>query len=1017
MVLLHAAYYQGSLWLWGERGDPPLAKRRGRPPQKTAAAASPLEAGKAGLGEALVTLDLGPAALGPLTVWLPSVAGRPLPSSPLIAEAPPAPAEELAPWRVTGARVGWDSLSALLAQSVENPVLAPGVIAGEDLRHWAQALHLAASLVARQQYLPGVAETESGFVARWEPILAGEDLAVVAALAAGMPAVARAVGEANNPPGTPAAVVLESFLTLAVDSLVRPPAQPGGIRRKFASAHDQWLYSLRTAHGRLDGDAPKLVRLADEVRRWRKSLALSLAAPYRLVFRLEEPAEDGSSWQVRYLLQPADDPSLLVPAGEVWKARGQRAALLQRGATRPQDFLLAGLGTAASLSPAIEASLHAAHPEAFALDTNGAFGFLADTAPLLEGMGYGVQLPAWWTRRGAKLRLAARAKMAGTTRASAKGSGISLDDMVQFQWTVAVGDEELTIEELQALAEMKSPLVKFRGQWVEINCEDLRHALHLLADPHSETSGRELARMALGAGTAPGGLPIAGVQARGALGKLLAQLEGRSALAPLPVPDGLQGTLRPYQERGYSWLAFLRRWGLGACLADDMGLGKTVQARALLQRDREEGVTRPVLLVCPTSVVNNWRKEAERFTPELSVLIHHGTGRAKQEAFIEEAGRHALVVSSYALLHRDLAAFQQVPWAGVILDEAQFIKNPQTKTAKAARALTADYRLALTGTPVENHVGELWSLMEFLNPGLLGNAKAFHEDFFLPIQLARDPEATARLQRLTGPFVLRRLKTDRSIIADLPDKLEMPVYCPLTKEQASLYLAVVKEAEKELEEVEGIQRKGMILATLTRLKQVCNHPAHFLGDGSALAGRSGKLERLTEMLEDILAAHEHTLIFTQFTEMGEMLQRHLQETFGREVLFLHGGVPRARRDQMVERFQQDDQAPPIFLLSLKAGGTGLNLTRANHVFHFDRWWNPAVENQATDRAFRIGQTKNVQVHKFICAGTLEEKISDMIERKREIAAQVVGAGEGWLTELSTAELKDLFALRADAVAD
>jgi len=329
----------------------------------------------------------------------------------------------------------------------------------------------------------------------------------------------------------------------------------------------------------------------------------------------------------------------------------------------------------------------------------------------------------------------------------------------------------------------------------------------------------------------------------------------------------------------------------------------------------------------------------------------------------------------------------------------------------------ADYRIALTGTPVENNVGDLWSIMEFLNPGFLGSQREFKEAFFIPIQAGRDPEAAEKLKRLTGPFVLRRLKTDKTIIADLPEKMEMKVFCTLTREQASLYEAVVKEAVRGLDDTEGIQRKGIVLATLSKLKQVCNHPAHFLGDNSPIPGRSGKLARLTEMVEEMLEVGDRALIFSQFAEMGEILKKHLQETFGREVLFLHGGVSRKQRDGMVERFQSDGDELPLFILSLKAGGTGLNLTRANHVIHFDRWWNPAVENQATDRAFRIGQTKNVEVHKFICAGTLEDKIDEMIERKKEIAEKVIGAGEGWLTELSTSELKDLFALRKEAIGD
>jgi SNF2 family DNA or RNA helicase len=469
--------------------------------------------------------------------------------------------------------------------------------------------------------------------------------------------------------------------------------------------------------------------------------------------------------------------------------------------------------------------------------------------------------------------------------------------------------------------------------------------------------------------------------------------------------------------RGYSWLAFLRRWGLGACLADDMGLGKTVQTLALIERDWEEGPRRPTLLVCPMSVVGNWKKEAERFTPDLPVLVHHGQKRTRGNTFAEEAAEQALVLTSYALLHRDQGLFEQVPWAGVILDEAQNIKNPETKQAKAARALAAGYRVALTGTPVENHVGDLWSLWEFLHPGFLGGQADFRRRFFIPIQVQRDAEAADRLRRLTGPFLLRRLKTDRSIIADLPDKLEMKVFCNLTREQASLYAAVVEELNRSLSGADGIQRKGVILGALSKLKQVCNHPTQFLGDNSPVPGRSGKLARLTEMLDEVLQAGDRALVFTQFTEMGTLLQRHLQETFGREVLFLHGGVSRPQRDRMVERFQGEAAGPRVFLLSLKAGGTGLNLTAANHVFHFDRWWNPAVENQATDRAFRIGQSRNVQVHKFVCVGTLEEKIDEMIERKQQVAARVVGTGEAWLTELSNEELKDIFTLRQEALGE
>ena len=598
-------------------------------------------------------------------------------------------------------------------------------------------------------------------------------------------------------------------------------------------------------------------------------------------------------------------------------------------------------------------------------------------------------------------------------------AGLSMNTLLEFDWEVALGGQPLTPEELERLAQQKTGLVQLRGQWVQLDAGEIAAAIRFWKERRDgkgeKAALRDVVRMALGAGDGPGGLAIDGVQAAGWVEDFLAKLNEQGSADIAPVPAGFRGTLRPYQQRGYAWMEFLRQWGLGACLADDMGLGKTPQTLALLQRQWEQGDKRPTLIICPTSVVGNWQKEAQRFTPDLPVMAHHGLTRIKDAAFQKEAAKHALVLSSFALLHRDFALFKDVAWAGIILDEAQNIKNPEAKQSRAARSLQADYRIALTGTPVENHVGDLWSLMEFLNPGFLGRQADFKRNFFVPIQTGSDPEAALRLKRLTGPFLLRRLKTDKTIISDLPEKMEMKVYATLTPEQATLYRAVVKNLEETLESSEGIQRSGIVLATLSKVKQICNHPAQFLGDNSAIPGRSGKLARLTEMLEEALESGDKALIFSQFAEMGEILRRHLQETFGQEVLFLHGGTSKAQRDRMVERFQAESGGPRLFILSLKAGGTGLNLTAANHVFHFDRWWNPAVENQATDRAFRIGQKKNVQVHKFLCVGTLEERIDEMIESKKALAGAVVGTGEEWLTKLSNTDLKELFALRSEAV--
>ncbi|NPV54092.1 MAG: DEAD/DEAH box helicase [Firmicutes bacterium] len=552
------------------------------------------------------------------------------------------------------------------------------------------------------------------------------------------------------------------------------------------------------------------------------------------------------------------------------------------------------------------------------------------------------------------------------------------------------------------------------------------------------------------------GLPVTGLEAEGPLREFIENLKHGERMEELSQPEDFRGRLRPYQVRGYSWLWFLRNHNIGACLADDMGLGKTIQVIALLLQNKLQSKLRnklqnklwnklctqddgrdddsqndsqhdsgahegrrpmPVLLICPTSLVGNWQREISRFAPSLRVMIHHGMNRLTGEDFKKEAGDNDLVISTYSLARRDEAELAQVDWDGIILDEAQNIKNASAQQTQSIRRLTAGFRVALTGTPVENRLSELWSIMEFLNPGYLGSLASFRERFSIPVERYGDHDAAERLRRLVTPFILRRLKTDPRIIQDLPEKQEMKVYCNLTKEQATLYEAMVRDMMMKIEGSSGIERKGAVLAALTKLKQVADHPALFLGDNSVLDGRSGKLARLREMLEEISDSGERAIIFTQFARMGEMLRDYLQDAFDREVFFLHGGTDRRMRDQMVERFQGDPDAPFAFVMSLKAGGVGLNLVRANHVFHFDRWWNPAVENQATDRVFRIGQTRTVQVHKFLCAGTVEERIDELIESKKALAKNIIGTGENWITEMTTEELNELFRLNWDAVSE
>lgn len=534
----------------------------------------------------------------------------------------------------------------------------------------------------------------------------------------------------------------------------------------------------------------------------------------------------------------------------------------------------------------------------------------------------------------------------------------------------------------------------------------------------------------------PSLLPLTGVHLDGWLDKAIERLQHNDLMPEIMEPSGFVGTLRPYQRRGVAWLIYLRRLGIGACLADDMGLGKTIQAIALHlsikesreeQRQNRKGAPKltaaktevyPTLLICPTSVLANWQREINRFAPNLRAIIHHGNNRLTDDAFLDTAAEQDFVITSYGTARRDIDFLENPLWQDVILDEAQNIKNPNAKQTQAVRRLRSQHRIALTGTPIENRLSELWSIFEFLNPNYLGGHDRFHKQYILPIERYNSERHVNRLRQMVQPFLLRRLKTDPTIISDLPEKNEMIVYCSLTQEQQRLYTGEVEKTLNTLDSSEGIQRRGLILGLITKLKQISNHPAHYLKQKAdtlqleELRNRSGKLSRLAEMLEEALSVGDHALIFTQFVEMGELLQSYLSNILGEEIPFLHGGTSAMQRDRMVQHFQSED-GPPVFILSLRAGGSGLNLTRANHVFHYDRWWNPAIENQATDRAFRIGQLRNVQVHKFVAAGTLEEHIHSLIESKKALAENIVGSGEDWLTEMDNNQLRKLLMLRSD----
>jgi non-specific serine/threonine protein kinase len=1016
-----------------------------------------------------------------LRLLLPTEGERPLPTPPVkpgAAWSSPANVVPLArgrrglrrgpashPWLVPILRVPADvALELLLSRrsgsgAPERKATESPLASGAGWAWCAALADEALEMAAGGRAVPAVLRAGDGRAeARWLPAPTPADGERLRSLVESIPDVCRAETEASRdrPRSSPEEIVTGALGDL-VDAAVRAalagrrdaPPRRGRVAKKTAAA-EAFLTAL-TADDPTLPDAAATPENVEDLQRvlrdWRRS-GLSATGPLRTCFRLVPPPapgpepdgaagsdderDDEAPWRVEILLQSTQDPSLIVPAGDVWED-GPAFDAFRPLVADPGGHLRTDLGRAVRLWPGLDSALADPEPTHVELDAAGAQRFLADAAPLLEQAGFGILVPPWWRdtpRLGVRLR--ARPRPAGLSGPSL--GGIGLAGLCDYDYEVAVGDTTLTAQELAALAEAKAPLVRLRGRWVELRAGDVERALALLQRPagsrpaHREMTAAEVLRVGLGLDPLPKlDLPVVGVVADGWLGALLGGGSDDPALADdriesLPTPATFHGTLRPYQERGLAWLRFLQRYGLGACLADDMGLGKTAQLLALMLAEREDAADGarpgPTLLVCPMSLVGNWQRETERFAPSLAVHVHHGIGRKVGPSLVAAAEKSDLVITTYSLLARDQRYLAQIPWGRVALDEAQNVKNPLSLAGRAARSLPAGARVALTGTPVENRLLELWSLMDFLNPGLLGTEATFRHRFSVPIERYNDETAAATLKRLTGPFILRRLKTDRSIIADLPDKIEMHVLCNLTREQASLYRAVVDDMLERIEKSKtGIERMGVISGSMMKLKQVCNHPAHFLADGSRLDGdRSGKLARLEEVLEEVTAAGERALVFTQFAEMGTLLQAHLSELLGVELPFLYGAVPKRRREEMVDSFQSDG-GPPVLILTLKAGGVGLNLTAANHVVHYDRWWNPAVEDQATDRVFRIGQERNVQVRKLVCVGTLEERIDAMIESKRDLAGRIVGSGEARLTDLSLAELRELVALSEDAVAE
>jgi SNF2 family DNA or RNA helicase len=959
-------------------------------------------------------------------------------ATPIHSATVPDPEEEvcLFPFRVQGlcldARVATEFLLALPLVADLNKEES---WLGDDLLFWSHVTRWSLDLLVRSKFLPTLVPGENDAYAGWQPLLdSALDQTRLRQMSEQMPFICQCYAVESHSDGLAIALpisansLLFASLQQLIDRQIRQAIGSPEILDALKGIRDQdvaqWLAALEKPTDRVSLSGEGCDRLTTTLQTWTEPIQaiLSQHRAFRTVFELRPPLPPSRSWTVTYGLQATDDFSCWMSADVIWKTTSDRISVQGRTLEHPQETLLVGLGLASRVYPAIEESLKSARPVQHTLNPLQAYEFLKTGSWRLEDSGFGVIVPPSLSNREGwanRLGLQVRAEVPGKGKQSV---ALSLTSLLNFKWELTIGGQRLSKGEFDTLVAQDSPLVEINGEWVELRSQDVRAAQAFFANRQQQSglSLQDALRLGAGDTLTIEKLPIVKFEATGALEELMNVLGGNQTVEPIEQPKAFQGSLRPYQSRGVGWLNFLEQWNLGACLADDMGLGKTIQLIAfLLHLKAQKRLSGPILLVCPTSVLGNWEREIKRFGPKLTTLMHHGAGRSQGKGFTQTASQYDVILTSYSLVHRDEVALSRVDWHGIVLDEAQNIKNSEARQSQAVRRLQAKCRIALTGTPVENRLSELWSILDFLNPGYLGSRAFFQKRFAMPIERYGDTASLQTLRSLVQPFILRRTKTDRDIIQDLPDKQEMTVFCNLTPEQAALYEKTVQDALVAVESADGIQRRGLILASLTKLKQICNHPAQFLKE-STLAGtvqRSGKLKRLEEMLEEALDEGDRALIFTQFAEMGKLLQGYLQQVLNRETILLYGGTSKKNREAMIDRFQNDPQGPRLFILSLKAGGVGLNLTRANHVFHFDRWWNPAVENQATDRVFRIGQTRNVQVHKFVCGGTLEERIHDMIESKKALADQVVGAGENWLTDMDTDQLRQLLLLDRTAVID
>jgi SNF2 family DNA or RNA helicase len=930
---------------------------------------------------------------------------------------------------------------------------------GGSLAYWAAALRLLQSLVIRGALLPQLDTKSNPWRATWGISLTSpSDREALEKLVKAMPPSAFAFPEDDMWVFTKG-LALGTLDTEELDDELAMPPRPEALLRSFLEDGTDFL--VRFVAGTLrQGEDPRLGlihRLRGHKRDrlpWDERIMVALSHPMnefptvgvtertlgeqleqwsegarqqwiRPSLKLEAPpvpslkdaiqdadrlSEEG--WVMKVGLETQEGDS--IPVARLWEPSTEPVILEAR------KVLLRGLARAVPFFPALQGALAGQKPDDLTLLPSEAWQFLTKGAAELKEAGFLVHIPEALAEFGGARRLRAKVRLGARQVADGdlvKTHQAGLDGAVSADWSLMLGDDKLELEDFAQMVSLKHPLVAWKGKWVALDPETMKQITAVIqasrgAGFESMTRGEALAAALTGTARIPGVSEAIEVEVAGDFGAALAELKNLPD-KPITQPASFRGELRPYQLRGLAWLDGLARLGLGGILADDMGLGKTIEVLALLlhRQNQSPQFGPPTLLICPTSLLGNWEREIAKFAPSIPFFVHHGNNR---DVLPQHFKSHTIVLTTYGVIRREEEIFGNRGWGMVVVDEAQAIKNAGSAQAKAVRKLKAPFKLALTGTPIENRLLELWSIMAFGLTGYLGSESSFREHFATPIEKYRDPDAATELRQRVGPFILRRLKTDRTIIQDLPEKNEMKVYTQLTKEQAVLYQARVEQMDKDLAAATSIERRGRILALLTHLKQICNHPSQFLKQQGPYKARSGKLERLTDMLEEVLESGEKALVFTQFKEMGDRLQIHLNDVLGFEPPFLHGGSTRDQRDEMVRSFQEDADGSKVLLLSLKAGGVGLNLTAATHVFHFDRWWNPAVEDQATDRTYRIGQTKNVQVHKLITMGTLEEKIDGMLESKRDLADRVVGTGEGWLTELDDDALRRLVSLEPDA---